>query len=190
MNPKPARQLINLNGYTIGLAGHYAWEKEVLVDYIAHRFLTILEDVQEDAKAHGIVPESEYLEMLKIAAALRKHPGSGMATKIELGGAFHDLRDFVEWSKEELSDYLIHQIVRCDLGAVFETRMGQHQAASEICELAAAIYLQAGEDGFRKAEAERLSLRNSRDARRNEHAARVAPEIAPTIKPVRPRAAA
>lgn len=105
MNPKPASQLINLNGHTTGLAGHYAWEMEILVDYIAARFLIILEDVEEDAKAHGIVPESDYFEMLKIAAVLRKHPFAGMATKITLGGAFNDLRDFVEWPKEQLQHF-------------------------------------------------------------------------------------
>lgn len=175
MSPKPARQLINISACSNGLAGHYQWEKEVLVDYIASRFLLIIEDVEEDAEAFGISHKSDYTEMLQISAALRKHPNSGMSAKIELGGTFGDLRDFVEWSKEELADYLIHQIIRCDLGAVFESRMGQWKAAEEIVGLAVMIYLQQNEDGYRKAESDARDQRAFRDARRAEQAARSVP---------------
>ena len=72
MNPKPVRKLINLNGHAPGLAGRYQWEKEVLIDYIASRFLIIWEDVEEDAEAAGICSKSDYLEMLQISAALRR----------------------------------------------------------------------------------------------------------------------
>jgi hypothetical protein len=194
MSPKPARNLINLTGNVPGLAGHYQWEKEVLIDYIASRFLIICEDVEEDAAEAGICDESEYIEMLKIAAALRKHPNAGMSAKIELDNTFGDLRDFVEWSKEELANYLLHQIVKCELTAVFESRMGQHQAAEEISNLAHVIYLQENEDGFRKASSVSDSLRALRDARRVKQAPvtelRSGPVKPAAAKPARTRAAA
>jgi hypothetical protein len=81
MSPKPARQLINLEGHASGLAGHYRWEKEVLIDYIATRLGFMREDITDDAKFDGIVAEGHYLEMLAIAKALRKHPGAGMGPR-------------------------------------------------------------------------------------------------------------
>ena len=186
MNPKPVRKLINLNGHAPGLAGRYQWEKEVLIDYIASRFLIIWEDVEEDAEAAGICSKSDYLEMLQISAALRRHPNAGMTAKIDLGHTFGDLRDFVEWSKEELADYLIHQIVQCELVSVFESRQGQYKAAEEISELASAIYYEENEDGFRQACLKAKASKDFRDARRSSSAT----EPAKAGKSPRPRVAA
>lgn len=170
MSPKTTQKLINLDGHAEGIAGHYHWEKEVLIDYIASRFAILREDIEEDAKKFGVSHETSYLEMIEIAAALRLHPSAGMAAKISLTKTFFDLRDFVEWTKEELADYLIHQIVKCDLGSVFSSMQGQHRTAAEISGLAFAIYFQQNEDACVKAEEEAVRCRNFRAAEQEAHA--------------------
>ena len=164
MSPKTVQKLISLDGHAHGIAGYYHWEKEVIIDYIASRFAILREDIEEDAKKFGVCHESNYLEMVEIAAALRRHPSAGMAAKISLTKTFFDLRDFVEWTKEELADYLIHQIVKCDLGSVFSSKQGQHQIAYEISELAFAVYFQQDGDACASANEEAARFRKARDA--------------------------
>jgi hypothetical protein len=178
MSPKPIKRLISLAHCGLGLAGHYRWEKEVLIDYIATRFGFLSQDIEEDAKFDGICDESHYLEMVSIAKALRKYPGTGMGTKIELTGTFYDLRDFVEWSKEELGDYLIHQIVRCDLSTVFGSDQVNEKAGNEIVDLAYAIYAEENIDGCTDAEKAARFWRSTRDAKRNSE--KFAPDSAPS----------
>jgi hypothetical protein len=174
MNPKQTQHLISLKHHTHGLASHYQWEKEILVDYIARRIGDFEEDILEDAKYDGITHEDHYRELCLIAKALRKHAAAGLQAKIQLEGVFFDLRDFVEWGKEELADYLIHQIVLLDLSSVFENNQGNKRGVDEISSLAFAVYFEQSHDGCSDAEIEARELKKLRDYHREQDAAREA----------------
>jgi hypothetical protein len=185
MSPKPVKRLISLLNCGLGLAGHYQWEKEILIDYVSSKFTLIEEDISEDAKFDGVSHESHYHELCKIAKALRKHAGAGLHAKIELTGVFYDLRDFVEWDKEELADYLVHQIVALDLPAVFENNQGNKRMADEISTIAFAIYAEQSFDGCSDAEKDAREMKKYRNLRRaHEIAQREADEEARQAKEV------
>ena len=166
MSPKPAKRLISLKHCGLGLAGHYQWEKEILIDYIATRIGLVEEDIIEGAEIDGITHESHYAELCKIAKALRKHAGAGLHAKIALSGVFADIRDFVEWDNEELADYLVHQIVEIDLPAALESDQGNKRFADEISMIAYAIYTEESFDGCQDAEKESRECRKLRDYQR------------------------
>ncbi len=194
MSPKPVKKLVSLRHLGMGLAGHYRWEKEVLVDYIATRLGYLSETITDAAKS-GLRSEDHYMEMLAIAKALRKHPSAGMGSKVELAGVFNDLRDFVEWTKEELADYLVHQIVECDLTSLFNPEERSKHYAEEIYSLAIAIYQAQDLDGCDEADAAAERFR-AVQAMRQAHApstpaaAQPAPAEAKTSRAARARATA
>jgi len=197
MSPKPATRPISLEGHSLGIAGHYLWEKEVLCDYLATRLGHIEEAILEDAKFDGITHEDHYRELCQIAKALRKSPGTGLHSKIELAGVFYDIRDFVQWDKEELADYMVHQIVALDLRAVFENNQGDKRIADDISSIAFAVYMAKPGDGCADAELEAMQLKKfdrqnrayqmkgeEADAQRVAESAQKA-EPVPAAKPVR-----
>jgi hypothetical protein len=93
----------------------------------------------------------------------------------------------VEWSKEELADYLVHQIVRCRLVSVFESNSGMRHFAEEVSGLAFAIYHHGNHDGAEDADAEAMFTQRLRDQRReNEIAAEEASRRAATTTSTAP----
>lgn len=172
MSPKPTTRLISLEHAGLGLAGHYLWEKEVLCDYIAVRIGYLSVDILEECEANGITHPNSYKELLKIAKALRKHPSAGLHSKIDLKDTFHDIRDFVQWDKEELADYMVHRIIALGLGSLFENEPMHRSFAMEIQSLAFAVYSEKPGDGLQDAEEEAAQGRKMRDYYRARVAAR------------------
>ena len=119
MSPKPTAHLIQLR-CNYGIAGHFLWEKEVLCDYVADRIGNIQETIFENSETLGITGPHHYLELCNIANVLRKNVSTGLHSKIDLSSVFGDIRSFVQWDKEEVVNYLIHQVVALDLPCVFE----------------------------------------------------------------------
>jgi hypothetical protein len=162
MSPKPDNKLISLKTCAPSLATHYPWEKETLVDYIAESIGHLDHLILEGAKAgRGITHPDHYREICAIASALRSQRSAGMDAKIELKERFCDIRDFVVWTKEELADYLIHQIIATNLESTLKERQ---QKIDEVHSIAFAIYEHQDIEGYRRAteEAEILeSLKKS-----------------------------
>lgn len=189
MTPKPVRKLISLKTHAQGLAAHFQWEKETLCDYLAKRIGYIEGIINDYAEEHGLVDASSYHELAAIAGALRRHHAAGLTAKVDLGNAFGDLRDFVEWDKEELCDYLVYGLVECDITSLFASDRANAPIGHEIVEIACAVLEHTDPEKLSQAFRSMERLQGLKRSIGKPSVAPVAPNPTPEFAPATPAAA-